>query len=310
LPFCNKNNSFAQNSDKLLAELSVEGCKCINNIKSAGKSKEEILEAIKTCLEEETNTYHLGKQLMSIEIPTDIEDKDTVVIKSDITFTLDPNSPEYRESYQEVESYQMENCPQLKNLVASNDDANSKSYSKNREALKLYDKGIKYMVAENNKKAAIYFKKAVDIDSEFAFAWDNLGLCYRKLKEYDKAIECYNNSLKVDPNGITPLQNLAIVYQYQKEYELAIETYERLAELDENNPEIYYGIGLIQSVFLENQEEGLKNMCKAYNLYSELKSPYRADAEKLIQSIYVEMQKQGKEERFNEILKENNITPK
>jgi hypothetical protein len=48
-------------------------------------------------------------------------------------------------------------------------------------------------------------------------------------------------------------------------------------------------------------------MCKAYNLYIEQKSPYRTDAEKIINIIYSEMKKQGKENRFVEILKENNI---
>ena len=49
-------------------------------------------------------------------------------------------------------------------------------------------------------------------------------------------------------------------------------------------------------------------MCKAYNLYIQQKSPYRADAEKVINIIYYEMKKQGKEEKFNEILKANNIS--
>jgi len=48
-------------------------------------------------------------------------------------------------------------------------------------------------------------------------------------------------------------------------------------------------------------------MCKAYKLYVEQKSPYRTDAEKLIQMIYAEMKKNGKEEKFNEILKANNL---
>jgi hypothetical protein len=36
-------------------------------------------------------------------------------------------------------------------------------------------------------------------------------------------------------------------------------------------------------------------------------SPYRTDAEKMIQILYNEFKKQGKEESFNKILKENKI---
>jgi len=131
-----------------------------------------------------------------------------------------------------------------------------------------------------------------------------------KLGEYDKAIGAYNKSLEVDPTGLLPLQNIAIVYQYKKEYKKAIKAYEKLAEIDKYNPEVYYGIGQIYSVYLKEYEKGLDNMCKAYNLYVEQKSPYRSDAEEIISMIHTEMKKEGKEEKFNEILKLNKISSK
>jgi hypothetical protein len=42
----------------------------------------------------------------------------------------------------------------------------------------------------------------------------------------------------------------------------------------------------------------------------EQKSPYRTDAEKMINAIYAEMKKQDKENKFNEILKANHISQK
>ena len=106
-----------------------------------------------------------------------------------------------------------------------------------------------------------------------------------------------------------PLQNIAIVYEYKKEYDKALKTYERLAKLDKNNPETFYGIGRMYILGKNDFENGLDNLCKAYNLYIEQKSAFRADAEKVIQFIYEEMKKQGKEDKFKEILKKNNISP-
>ena len=57
-------------------------------------------------------------------------------------------------------------------------------------------------------------------------------------------------------------------------------------------------------------KRGWRNMCKAYNIYVQQKSAYRADAEKLINHIHSEMKAQGKEARFNEILKSHNISEK
>jgi hypothetical protein len=74
-----------------------------------------------------------------------------------------------------------------------------------------------------------------------------------------------------------------------------------------NDPEVYYGIGLIYLSGKNDMENALQNMCKAYNIYVEQKSPYRTDAEKVINMIFGIMKKDNKEEAFNRILKENNI---
>ena len=49
-------------------------------------------------------------------------------------------------------------------------------------------------------------------------------------------------------------------------------------------------------------------MCKAYNLYISHNSPYRTDAEKLIQNLYNEFKAKGQTAKFDAILKANNIS--
>ncbi|MBK9249210.1 MAG: tetratricopeptide repeat protein [Ignavibacteria bacterium] len=136
-----------------------------------------------------------------------------------------------------------------------------------------------------------------------------MGLCYRKLGNYDKAIEVYKKSLEIDPIGMTPLQNIAMAYMYKHEYYKAIDAYKRLEAIDKSNPEVYYGLGNVYANALHEYEKGLDYICKAYNLYIKIKSPYRTDAEKVINMIYSEMKKVGKEEEFNKILEENHISP-
>lgn len=199
------------------------------------------------------------------------------------------------------------NCKSLKEKMASNEKQAKKSFSENTKAKTLYYKGLDELNKDKFNDAIDYFNKALKEDPEFAFAWDNLGITYRKLENYDKAIECYEKSLELDPNGLMPLQNIAIVYQYKKEYKKAIKAYEKLAEIDKNNPEVFYGIGNVYAINLNDFENGLEYMCKAYNIYVNQKSPYRADAEKIISHIYAEMKKQNKTDKFNQILKANNI---
>jgi tetratricopeptide (TPR) repeat protein len=294
-------------SKQLLKELADNACKCADSISLADKTKAEIANEINKCIDDRIMAYQLGVKLANLDALTkDAKEKDGKK-QVNISIEMNKDADGYKEYYFEMERYLMDSCKAVKAKMATNDKQGKKSYSTNEEALALYSKGLDEAKKENCKKAISYYEQALKIDPEFAFAWDNMGICYRRLDNYDKALEAYQKSLEIDPEGLMPLQNIAIVYQYKREYSKAIEAYERLALIDKDNPEVYYGIGNIYTNFLQDYEKALPFMCKAYNLYIKQKSPYRADAEKIINIIYGEMKKQGKEARFSEILKENGI---
>ncbi len=300
------NNS--SGSETLLKELAENSCKCIDSIQTFDKPKADVIIEINKCLNSATGAYQLGSKLMDIgELKEDTKKTDE---KTDINITINinENSKEYKKYYYEIEKYMMSNCPSLKEKIANNEELSDKSLTKNEIAADFYSKGIDASKNENFDEAVRYFQKAVNEDPEFAFAWDNLGISYRRLNKFDEAIFAYEKSLEIDPNGIMPLQNIAVAYQYKKEYKKAIKAYKKLAKLDKSNPEVFYGLGNVYAVNLKNYADGLDYLCKAYNLYIEQKSPYRADAEKLINYIYSEMKKQGKEDKFNQILKTKKTT--
>lgn len=296
-------------AEGLLKELAEDACKCVDSISVGDKSQEEIGKEANACISKKTLAYQLGVKMLNIKElqKSAVEDEDGKK-RINISVEMNEESSEYKKFYYEIERYMMENCKSLKDKMRVLDKQNEKSVSNNEEALKAYSKGIAELEKEGYKKALVHFENAVKIDPKFAFAWDNVGICYRKLGDYDKALNAYKKSLEIDPQGMMPLQNIAIVYMYKKEYTKAINAYENLAKIDKNNPEVYYGIGQIYATNLKNYEKGLENMCKAYILYVEQKSPYRTDAEKMIQMIFSAMKKEGKEDRFNEILKEHHIS--
>lgn len=293
-------------TEKLLQELSENGCKCIDSINTTNMTKQEISKAINRCIDFQANAYQLGAKMMKIDI-FDLINKDR---KDTVKIVVNSNeeSEEYKEYYYEIERFMMANCKSIKSKIAANDIENIFSMSKDPDALKMYYKGINQYEKQNYQKAISYFEKALKIDSIFAFAWDNIGICFRKLDKYDEAIFAYNKSLELDPFGLMPLQNIAVAYKFKKEYKKALMAYETLAILDDKNPEVFYGIGLLYAYSLNDLEKGLDNMCKAYSYYVTQKSPYRTDAEKIINMIYLDMKKQGKQTTFDEILKKNNIS--
>jgi len=305
LTLCLFVNGMSQDkkSTALLKELAENGCNCVDTINTDNVSKEVVAKAISTCIDAQARAYQLGSKLFQAGLSTEHKKKDVTVM-----INTDKDSKEYRESYFQLERYMMDNCKNLKKKIGASDVIDNKSVSMNPIAQKYYSKGQKEFKKENYKKAITFYTKALKVDSVFAFAWDNIGICSRKLSDYDGAIRAYKKSLELDPNGLMPLQNIAVAYKFNNEYEKAISSYQKLAELDRNNPEVYYGIGETYTLYLKDYEKGLENICKAYNLYMAEKSPYRSDAEKIISVIYVEMKKQDKVYRFEEILDENDIT--
>ena len=293
---------------KFLKELSENACKCIDSIATNNKIKDSISSEIHKCIDKQVGAYQLGIQISNIK---DLETTAKTINgkkEINISININPDSKQYKVYYYEMENYLMANCSAIKIKMSENDLIGDKSVSNNEEAIKFYQLGLDETKKENFAKSIEYYEKALVYDSNFAFAYDNMGICYRRLNEFDKAIDAYEKSLKIDPNGLMPLQNIAVVYLYKKEYKKAVKSYEKLAKLDATNPEVYYGIGHIYAQYLFDYEKALVNLCQAYNIYTKTKSPYRTDAEKLIQIVFNEMKKQGNEALFNEILKKYNIS--
>lgn len=300
---------FAQKeTDSSLVELSKEPCDCIGAIKTTNKTPKQVAQEISECIDKAVGPYQTITLLtgaLKDSGTVDANGKKTVSVQ----MSYDKNSPIYKKYYYVIERYLMENCAAMKSTVAQQNLLSDRSLSDDELARNYYNKGQQAAAKEDYEQAVKMYKKAVDRDSVFAFAWDNLGLSLRKLGKYDEALAAYQKSLEIDPNGVMPLQNMAIVYSYKKQFDEAIKVYERMVQKDSTNPESFYGIGQIAAMQLHDYEKGLDNMCKAYSLYAALKSPYRTDAEQIIQVIYAEMKKQGKEEKFFEILKNNHLNP-
>lgn len=294
-------------ANTLLKDFSENACQCIDSINVYDKERSAVTNEINTCIDKQVVAYQLMAQLTNSDLLGTEQKKRKKKKSININLSTDKNSTEYKNTYYELERELMESCDALKLTAAAYDKQSRFSMSTNPEALEWYEKGNDAKLVEKYNVAIQHYKKALSIDSMFCFAWDNLGLAYRKAGRYDDALQAYQKSISIDPNGQMPWQNIAVVYEYKKDYQQAIIAYEALAKLDPNNPEVYYGVGRVYGVYTGELEKGLDNMCKAYILYVKQQSPYRADAENLIGYFYNELKKQDKEKVFNEILEKNNI---
>lgn len=294
----------------ILQDVSNNACKCIDSISTYDKAKDVLSEDISKCIDKQVGIYQITMKLMNIKDLTETAEEKDGKKQINLSVNMDKNSAEYKDYYFQIERNLMANCKPLQERMAANDKLGAKSLSDNPQAMELYSKALKVTEKGKYKDAIEYYKQALALDPNFVFAWDNMGLCHRRLGNYDEALAAYNKSLTIDPTGSMPLQNIPIVYTYKGEYDKAIDAYLKLLYYDKNNPEAYFGVGQIYYEYKKDYETSLGYMCKAYNLYVQQKSPYRTDAETIIRYIYAKMKEQKKEDVFNSILKENNINVK
>ena len=172
-------------------------------------------------------------------------------------------------------------------------------------AITYYNKGVKIIFDDVNK-AVDYFIMAINYDSKFVQAYDNLGKAYRMLKKYDLAIKSYELSLKIFPNGTSAHQNLAIVYNELGDFSKAIDKYNIVIKMLPLDPEGYYGLA---NTYLGVSEfnKALPIALKALKLYEKNPPNYIGDSYAQITLIYYYLGKLSMAKKYMEISKEKFI---
>ena len=124
------------------------------------------------------------------------------------------------------------------------------SMSKPREALKHFEEalelnpkkediasiysymGISLRDMNQYRQAITVLEKAKDYDSERTDVCNLKGFCHFKLKEHEKAIECFREALRIDPTSAIDYANIASNYRDMDKKDQAIRYYELALELD------------------------------------------------------------------------------
>lgn len=284
-------------------EIIKESCECISKIDQE-LDKINKNDSIKSCITQSIVSDQSKKFLADM-----LKISDTLkVINNDRIKIV--NNKEYKiivdENYEEIQGKLMLDCPYLKALIAINNEKHKNSVSDKKKAQEFYKEGEKYFNKQQIELALVEFSKAVKKDSKFAFAWDNLGICYRKLNRYNEAINCYQKSLKLDSKGKVPLMNLAVAYNLSKDNKKSIETYKKYIELHPEDPEGFYGVSRIQN-FTNDYENALENALKAYEIYKKISSPYAQEALDVMREIIQNLKKENKIKIFNDFAEKHGI---
>lgn len=121
--------------------------------------------------------------------------------------------------------------------------------------------GSLFLQTKNFEKAEKLLSKAVELKSDYADAYNNLGLAYFELNEYKKSENCYQKAINIKPESTNAYINIASLFRKNKKYNEAKIYYEKVLKKEPNRKEACLGYSKLL-LLLGNHKEGLNYMQK------------------------------------------------
>jgi len=111
------------------------------------------------------------------------------------------------------------------------------------DALDFVVNAYKAQQAKDFDKAAELYRKAIELDPNYAAAYNNLGTALSDLKRYDEAEVAYRKAIELDPNDALTYNNLGAALNDLKRYDEAEAILRKALELDPNDALAYTNLG-------------------------------------------------------------------
>ena len=137
-----------------------------------------------------------------------------------------------------------------------------------RRGNRIYDEGCLELAMDE-------YSKAIELDPNFAGAYNIRGIVHRELGHLEEAIKDYNKAIELDPNFAGAFNNRGIVHGDLGRLEEAIQDYNKAIVLDPNFADPYYNRGSAHKD-LRRLEEAIKDYNKAIELDPDYTDAYSA----------------------------------
>jgi tetratricopeptide (TPR) repeat protein len=141
------------------------------------------------------------------------------------------------------------------------ESAAGKDMDWSKEAVALWENG-QY---SDPKKALNYWNKAIRKDSKSAELYNNRGLAYHNLKQYQKAISDFSQAIQMKPEDATAYNNRGNTHYEMLKYDLAEADYNKSIELSPDYANAYLNRGLVYYQ-LDNNPKACADFANACDL--------------------------------------------
>jgi len=129
-------------------------------------------------------------------------------------------------------------------------------------ALSHYKEGVGLYVRDRNFTGAIEaFDRAIAIDENLPYAWNDRGICYRELGDYTNALKSHLRAVELASENTEFLFNLGetlevigVLYMSNKYLESAIQTFKMVTDLLPNNANTWNHLGICHKEMGKDEE--------------------------------------------------------
>ena len=114
-------------------------CVCIDSVDKAEDNFKKIIEGISACIDKEVSAYEMAMQLTNVLKSSNNKYEITISSKG---------SGKYNKLYYDIERWLKDSCAELNTAIKTNNETGQKSFSKNKDAMAAYNKGVPLLQAE------------------------------------------------------------------------------------------------------------------------------------------------------------------
>ena len=103
--------------------------------------------------------------------------------------------------------------------------------------------GLIHRRLKQYEKAVEYFKKANELSPTWVLPVNNMSITYLNMKKYTEAETLAMKAIKVRPDFVSPFHNLGLLYLIKKDFDKSIAFYNKAIQVNSNHQESYYDLG-------------------------------------------------------------------
>lgn len=108
-----------------------------------------------------------------------------------------------------------------------------------------FELGVKFQKQGQYELAIEQYKKAIQLEYNYAKTHNNLASVYFLMGKYEKAVNEYLESIEIKPDYVEAYYNLGMVYEAMQRFDKAIEYYKTVHSLKPDHPRVHLNLGEI-----------------------------------------------------------------